>query len=161
MVSNRATYCIANTIIKYWNGIAPEYVHEIFNPLLCRYSLRSQMTLDMPLRKKNRGQKSLSFLGPKTRSRIDPRFKNVATSSSFILALKKKCFTSSAKLIQITTTFLWSILSFDSFIATSLFVVSVAILLSSLSNFILVFPLIFTYTSRGTLMEVTTFTRFF
>ena len=41
-----------------------------------------------------------------------------------------------------------------------LFLVTIAILLSGLSYFNLVFPLIFTYTFRGTLMEITTFWSF-
>ena len=58
-------YCIANTTFKYWNRIILGYIHEMFKPSLCRYSTRSQMTLDIPLQKTNTGQKSLSFLRPK------------------------------------------------------------------------------------------------
>ena len=54
---------IANTVFKYYNGIVPGYIHEMVP--LCRYSTRSQMALDIPLRKTNTEQKSLSFLGPK------------------------------------------------------------------------------------------------
>ena len=79
-VSDRVEYCIANTVFKYWNGIVPGYIHEMFKPSLCRYSTRSQMALDIPLRKTNTGQKSLSFLGPKIWSKIDPSIKNVRTS---------------------------------------------------------------------------------
>ena len=69
-VSDRVEYCIANTVFKYWNGIAPEYIHEIFKPSLCRCSTRSQMALDIPLWKTNTGKKSLSFLGPKIWSKL-------------------------------------------------------------------------------------------
>ena len=62
----------------------------MLQPTLCRYSTRSQMALDIPLRKINTGQKSLSLLGPKIRSKINPSIKNVKTSSSFMQALKKK-----------------------------------------------------------------------
>ena len=86
-VSDRAEYCIANTVFKYWNGIVPGYIHEMFKPSLCRYSTRSQMALEIPLRKANTAQKSLSFLGPKIK--IDPSLKNVRTSSSFMHAIKK------------------------------------------------------------------------
>ena len=54
-VSDRVEYCIASTIFKYWNGIVPEYIQLIFKPSLCRYSTRSQITLDIPLRKTNTG----------------------------------------------------------------------------------------------------------
>ena len=87
---DRVEYCIANTVFKYWNGIVPGYIHEMLQPSLCRYSTRSQMALDIPLRKINTGQKSLSLLGPKIRSKINPSIKNVKTSSSFMQALKKK-----------------------------------------------------------------------
>ena len=61
----------------------------MFKPSLCRYSKRSQMALDIPLRKKNTGQKSLSFLGLKIWSKIGLSIKNVRTSSSFMHAIKK------------------------------------------------------------------------
>ena len=88
-VSDRVEYCIANTVFKYWNEIVPGYIHEMFMPSLCRYSTRSKMASDIPLRKANTGQKSLSFLGPKIRSKIDPSVKNVRKSSSFMHANKK------------------------------------------------------------------------
>ena len=70
-------------------GIVPGYIHEMFKPSLCRYSTRSRMALDIPLRKTNTGQKSLSFLGLKIWSKIDLSIKNVRTSSSFVHAIKK------------------------------------------------------------------------
>ena len=88
-VSERVKYCITNTVFNYWNRIVPGYIHEMFKPSLCIYSTRSQMTLDIPLRETNTGQKSLSFLGPNIWSKIDPSIKNVQTSSSFTHALKK------------------------------------------------------------------------
>ena len=33
-VSDTVEYCIGNTGFKYWNGILPEYIHEMFKPLL-------------------------------------------------------------------------------------------------------------------------------
>ena len=61
----------------------------MFEPLLCRYSTRSPMALDMPLQKTNTGQKSLSFFGPNIWSKIGPSIKNVRTSSSFMHAIKE------------------------------------------------------------------------
>ena len=101
-VNDRVDNCIANTFFKYWDGMVPGYIHDMFKTSLCRYSTRSQMALDMPLRKTNTGQKNLSFLGPKIWSNIGPSIKNVRTSSSFMHAIKKKYFTSYAKLIQVT-----------------------------------------------------------
>ena len=61
----------------------------MFKPSFCRYSKRSHMALDIPLRKTNTRGKSLSFLGPKIWSKIDPSIKNVRTWSSFMHALEK------------------------------------------------------------------------
>ena len=47
------------------------------------------MTLDIPLRKTNIGQKSLSLLGLKIWFKKGASIKNVRTSSSFIHAVKK------------------------------------------------------------------------
>ena len=60
-VSDRVEYCIANTVFKYWSRIVPGYIDEMFNPSPCRYSTRSQMALDIPLRKTNAERKSLSY----------------------------------------------------------------------------------------------------
>ena len=81
--------CIANTVFKYWNGIVPAYTYEMFKPSLCRYSTSSLMALDVPLRKTNTGQKSLSSLGSKIWSKIGPSIKNVKTLSSFMPVIKK------------------------------------------------------------------------
>ena len=62
----------------------------MLKPSLCRYSTRSQMVLDISLRKANTGQKSLSFLEPKIWFKIGYSFKNVRTLSSDMHAIKKK-----------------------------------------------------------------------
>ena len=49
--SGRVEYCTA----KYWNGIVPRYIDEIFMPSLCRYSTGSQMVLKIPMQKINTG----------------------------------------------------------------------------------------------------------
>ena len=86
-VSDRVKYRIASTVFKYWNGIVPGYVHEIFKPSLCRYTTRLQIALSILLRKINTGQKSL---GPKIWSKIGPSIKNVKTLPSFMHAFEKK-----------------------------------------------------------------------
>ena len=45
---------------------------KMFKPSFLIHSTRSQMSLDIPLRKKNTGQKRLSFFGPKIWSKINP-----------------------------------------------------------------------------------------
>ena len=76
VVSDRVDYCIANTVFKYWNEILPGYIHEMFKPSLCRYNTKSQMALDI---------KVIFGFG----SKIGRSIKNVRTSSSFMLAIKK------------------------------------------------------------------------
>ena len=75
--SKRVECCIANTVFKCWNGIAPGYIHEIFKPSFCRYSMRSRMALDITLRKTNAGQKRLSFLRAQIWSKVNPSIKHV------------------------------------------------------------------------------------
>ena len=58
----------------------------------------TQMALDILLPETNAGQKSLSSLGPKIWSKINPINNNAKTSSYFMYALKKKYFTSSANI---------------------------------------------------------------
>ena len=122
----------------------------MFTPSLCRYRTRSQMTLDIPLRKTSARQKSLSFLGPKIWSKINPSIKNVKTIVLLCMLLRKIFyFICKYKLIKRITTFLWSMLSFGSLRLTLFFLVIIGILLSRSSYFNLVFPLIFSYTCRG------------
>ena len=64
-VSGRVDNCIVNTVFKNWNGIAPRYIHEMFKFSLRRYSTRSQMALDIPLRKTNTRQKVYHSQGQK------------------------------------------------------------------------------------------------
>ena len=131
-------------------------------PSLCKYSTRSQMALDIPLRKTNTWQKSLSFLGLKLCSKINPNIKN-ATHRFLLGLLLRKIFYFICKpeLIQIITTFLRSILPFNFFIATLIFLVIVNILLSCSSYFNLVFPPTFFINSWGTLMKISTSWSFF
>ena len=57
-VSDRVEYCIANTVFKYWNGIVPGYIHEMFKLSLWRYSTRLQMPLDILCGKQIQGKKA-------------------------------------------------------------------------------------------------------
>ena len=104
---------------------------------------------------KNTRQKSLFLLGPNII--WYPGIKSVITSSSSMHVLKKmlylicKANSNNYLIIMINIIIFWFF---------HLFLVTIAILLSGLSYFNLVFPLIFTYTSRGTLMEITTFRSF-
>ena len=48
------------------------------------------MTLDAPLCRINKGQKSMSFLGPKIWNMLSSNIKAAATTASFTHSLKKK-----------------------------------------------------------------------
>ena len=48
------------------------------------------MALDIPLCRTNKGQKSMSFLGPKIWSKVRLNIKTAATTSSFTNGFKKQ-----------------------------------------------------------------------
>ena len=81
---------------------------EMFKPSLCRYSTRSQITLDIPLQKTNTGQKRLSFLRSNIRWKANPSIKNVKKRLSSCM-LWRKIFYCICKhtLMQTITTLLW------------------------------------------------------
>ena len=56
-VELRVELCTATIVFKYWNQMTPSYFNEIFTPSFNRYNTRSQMALDIPLRKTVLGQK--------------------------------------------------------------------------------------------------------
>ena len=78
------------SVYKYWNRLAPSYFNDLFTPSLNRYNTRSQMALDIPLRKTALGQKNISFLGPKIWSKISNDLKVVKTTNFFTHGLKKQ-----------------------------------------------------------------------
>ena len=58
-------------------------IKGMFQPSLNRYNTRSQIALNIPLRKTNTGQMALSFLGLRIWTRISRITKNVKTKDSF------------------------------------------------------------------------------
>ena len=59
-------------------------------PSLNNYNTRSQMVLDIPLCRTNKGQKDMSFLGPKMWNKVKSSIKTTATTYSFKRHLKKE-----------------------------------------------------------------------
>ena len=92
LVERRVELCTSTTVFKYWKGIAPSYLNDMFMPSLNNYNTRSQMALDIPLCRTNKGQKSMSFLGPKIWNKVSSNIKTAATTSSFMHHLKKEIF---------------------------------------------------------------------
>ena len=52
--------CTSPTVFKYWRGIAPSHLNDMFMPSLNNYNTRSQMALDIPLCRTIKRQKSMS-----------------------------------------------------------------------------------------------------
>ena len=62
----------------------------MFMPSLNSYNTRFQMTFYIPLCRKNKGCKSMSFLEPKIWNKVTSNIKTVTTTSSFTHHLKKE-----------------------------------------------------------------------
>ena len=89
-VEHKVELCTSTTVFKYWKGTAPSYLNDMFIPSLNSYNTRSQMALDILLCRTNKGQKSMSFLGPKIWNKVSSNIKTAATTSSFTHRLKKE-----------------------------------------------------------------------
>ena len=59
-------------------------------PSLNNHNTRSQMALGIPIWRTNKGQKSMSFFGPKIWNKVSSNIKTAATTSSFTHRLKKE-----------------------------------------------------------------------
>ena len=82
-VEHRVELCTATTVFKFWNQLTLSYFEDIFTPSFNKYNTRSQMALDIPLRKTIIGQKSISFLRPKVWSKTNNSLKAVKTTATF------------------------------------------------------------------------------
>ena len=89
---SRVDQRIATNVFKYWQQTTPSYVNEIFVPSKNSYNTRSQMPLDIPLRKTETGQKNISFLGPYIWNKLNNDLKKVKTTISFTHTYKKLLF---------------------------------------------------------------------
>ena len=61
-VSERVESCIVRLFFKYYNGIVPSYINDMFKPSSNKYNTGSQMALDISQQKINTGEKALIFL---------------------------------------------------------------------------------------------------
>ena len=73
---------------KYWKGISPFYAYELFFHSRNIYKTTSHMALEIPLRKSNLGQKSISFMRPFIWNKLSNYLKILNTTTSFTLVLK-------------------------------------------------------------------------
>ena len=80
----RVELCTSTTVFKYWKGIGPSNLNN--------YNARSQMALNITLFRTIKGQKSMSFLGPKIWTKLNSNIKTAATTVSFNNRFKKNSY---------------------------------------------------------------------
>ena len=89
----RVFQCICVNIFKFFNDMSPEYTSEIFHPSHRRHNTRaSTLMLDLPFRKSCFGQKTLSYLGPKTWNTLPAEIKLRKNVNTFKHDIKKLFF---------------------------------------------------------------------
>lgn len=76
----RAAKVMPKNMFKYWKGIAPLHVNQLFIPSDNSYRTRSQTVLDIQLRQSNIGQKNLLYQGPSAWSKSDKDIKSFSLS---------------------------------------------------------------------------------
>ena len=74
---------IATKVFNYWKGTSPLYVNELFGPSRGTYNTSSHMALEIPSKKSNLGQNSISFIGPSIWNKLSNNLKVLNTTSSF------------------------------------------------------------------------------
>ena len=89
----RVFQCICVNIFKFFNDMSLEYTSEIFHPSHRRHNTRaSTLMLDLPFRKSCFGQKTLSYLGPKTWNTLPAEIKLRKNVNTFKHDIKKLFF---------------------------------------------------------------------
>ena len=89
----RVFQCICVNIFKFFNDMSPEYTSEIFHPFHRRHNTRaSTLMLDLPFRKSCSGQKTLSYLGPKTWNTLPAEIKLRKNVNTFKHDIKQLFF---------------------------------------------------------------------
>ena len=83
----RVSQCICVNVFKFFNSMAPDYTSEIFHP-----SGTIHACLDLPFRKSVYGQKTLSYLGPKTWNSLPAQIKLCKNVNSFKHDIKNLYF---------------------------------------------------------------------
>ena len=76
---------VSVNIYKLFNNDAPAYMKEIFHPVddKVHNTRRSKHRLILPHRKNNRGQKGLSFMGPKIWNNLHSELKTIKDVNTF------------------------------------------------------------------------------
>ena len=88
----RVELCTSTTVFKYWKGIAPFHLNDMFMHSLNNYNTRSEMALNITHFRTIEGQKSMSFLRPKIWTKLNSNIKTAATTVSFNNRFKKNSY---------------------------------------------------------------------
>ena len=73
--------------------MSPQYMSEIFHPSHSRYNTRmAKLKLDLPLRQSCLGQKTISYLGPKTWNNLAAEIKLRRSVNTFKHVIKRLFF---------------------------------------------------------------------
>ena len=89
----RVEQCICVNVFKFFNQMSPQYIAEIFHPSSSVHNTRrATQKLDLPFRKSCIGQKTLSYIGPKTWNNLPAQIKLSKSVNTFKHNIKKSFF---------------------------------------------------------------------
>ena len=89
----RVEQCICVNIFKFFNQMSPQYTAEIFHPSSSVHNTRrATQKLDLPFRESCIGQKTLSYIGPKTWNNLPAQIKLSKRVNTFKHNIKKSFF---------------------------------------------------------------------
>ena len=89
----RVEQCICVNVFKFFNQMSPQYTAEIFHPSSSVHNTRrATQKLDLPFRKSCIGQKTLSYIGPKTWNNLPAQIKLSKSVNTFKHDIKKSFF---------------------------------------------------------------------
>ena len=93
LTKKRVEQCICINIFKFFNQMSPQYTAEIFHPTSSVHNTcRATQKLDLPFRKSCIGQKTLSYIGPKTWNNLPAQIKLSKSVNTFKHNIKKSFF---------------------------------------------------------------------
>ena len=89
----RVEQCICVNVFNFFNQMSPQYTAEIFHPSSSVHNTRrATQKLDLPFRKSCIGQKTLSYIGPKTWNNLPAQIKLSKNVNTFKHDIKKSFF---------------------------------------------------------------------
>ena len=89
----RVEQCICVNVFKFFNQMSPQYTAEILHPSSSVHNTRrATQKLDLPFRKSCIGQKTLSYIGPKTWNNLPAQIKLSKNVNTFKHDIKKSFF---------------------------------------------------------------------